>query len=782
MTKKPLTNTPDEVHSSGESAFTRFIEHSRSVTLIVMLLVLIASILLMITSEVTREPLPQLKAGEKAPRSVYSSVNFEIVDPEASSALQEQKIKELPFSFLMSQERTQAIRNKLDILSRDVSLRAKDEKDGKAYPNDLPAEVKKLDSVTLNFLDHVFSNSLKMNELTKAFNEALEVGLVPEEFKKSHASANPRICVTNQEVTFLPTPLSNFLTPQEAAQELVIGKLLNEHPIVNRERLSETLPAFFAMIFGDGNLESANGVDKNPSSYNREEAIQKIRANDRIYQSYLKGQLLIKKDAVITEQSRHLLAAYQSILDEQPRLDIWQKLAKSFVLSLAMMIFTAIYISHIHPEVVNDNRSIWLLGLVTIASLAANRLFIAIFSFLSLNDAIPLSYQICFLPLSVVALVISVVYGMRSALYAALFVSAVTAIATNNSFPMLITGLIVSGVSAFMVRKANNYKTFCVKGFLSISITTYLISSVFLWNRILEGDHLPWILLFPICTGLFSVILAQIILFLVEYIFDVTTNMSLLTFNDFDHPLLRRLQLEASGTFQHSLMVGNLAELAAKEIGANAVKTRICALFHDIGKLSRPKYFTENNPSGNLHQHLTPRESSRYIKEHVSYGMELARKYKLKKPLRDAIEQHHGTDLIYYFYRQAQEKSGVGKISERDFRYAGPLPQAKEIVLVMLADCSEAAVRSLEERTPQKIEELIQEIFRKKIRDGQLDRADLTFAELAKIRKVMTETLTTMNQGRIAYPKAEDEHEDDLFLASGKVFSETPSETVKKAH
>jgi putative nucleotidyltransferase with HDIG domain len=217
-------------------------------------------------------------------------------------------------------------------------------------------------------------------------------------------------------------------------------------------------------------------------------------------------------------------------------------------------------------------------------------------------------------------------------------------------------------------------------------------------------------------------------------------------------------------------MVATLAERAAAAIGADALLTRVSAYFHDIGKLAHPEYFAENSQGYNPHEGLQPRMSSLVILNHVKEGMDLALAAKLKRPIREAISQHHGTNLVYYFYHRAKTQTDLdqgtaGSVGEHDYRYPGPRPQRKETVLISIADSCEAAVRAMEKPTHQKIQALVDEIILKRIRDHQLDEADLTFAELAKVRDALVRTLGMMYHGRVQYPK-DPQDETDLFKAA----------------
>ncbi|MBV9618244.1 MAG: HDIG domain-containing protein, partial [Verrucomicrobia bacterium] len=251
----------------------------------------------------------------------------------------------------------------------------------------------------------------------------------------------------------------------------------------------------------------------------------------------------------------------------------------------------------------------------------------------------------------------------------------------------------------------------------------------------------------------------------------ITTDVSWLELSDLNHPLLRRMTIEAPGTYHHSLVVANLAEAAGEKIGANATMCRVCAYFHDVGKLVKPEYFTENMSfERNPHDDLAPTMSALIIIAHVKEGVDLALKNKLNQRIIDIIQEHHGTSLVYYFFQRALQQQGdaraggkimnireedIPEVQEESFRYPGPKPQTKESAIVSLADIVESASRSLEKPTPQKIEQLVNELIEERIADGQLDECDLTLGELRKIAERFRFTLMTMLHTRIAYPKGD---------------------------
>lgn len=268
----------------------------------------------------------------------------------------------------------------------------------------------------------------------------------------------------------------------------------------------------------------------------------------------------------------------------------------------------------------------------------------------------------------------------------------------------------------------------------------------------------------------------------IESLFHITTRVRWLELADLNHPLLRRMTIEAPGTFQHSLAVANLAEGACEAIGANPAMARVCSYFHDIGKLVKPEYFTENmRHDRNPHDDIAPTMSALIIVAHVKEGISLALEHKLNQDIIDVIREHHGTSLVYYFYKKALDQQQAARtdgkiaqmhdeelpeVSESSFRYGGPKPRTRESAIVSLADSIESAARSLERVTPQKIEQLITDIIRKRTADGQLDDCDLRFKDLELIAEAFRHTLSSMMHSRVAYP---DDKETKTKRGSGAV-------------
>jgi len=262
-------------------------------------------------------------------------------------------------------------------------------------------------------------------------------------------------------------------------------------------------------------------------------------------------------------------------------------------------------------------------------------------------------------------------------------------------------------------------------------------------------------------NGLISGVIVAGILPIFEYLFKVVTNISLLELSDLNHELLRNMVLKAPGTYHHSLVVGNLAEQACEVVaGANSLLARIGAYYHDVGKIEKAEYFSENQiPSSSKHDELSPSMSKLIIMNHVKEGVELARKHRLNPCIVDFIQQHHGTSLVYYFYRRALENlEQEQEIKEEGFRYLGPKPNTKETAIVLLADSVEAACRAVKTPTPTKIEEVVHKIINNKFIDGQLDECDLTLRDLERIASVFMRVLGGIYHPRVTYPERESEN------------------------
>jgi putative nucleotidyltransferase with HDIG domain len=380
-------------------------------------------------------------------------------------------------------------------------------------------------------------------------------------------------------------------------------------------------------------------------------------------------------------------------------------------------------------------------------------------------------------PCSLAPLTLSVLLGRNHGIYATIFASLWTALVYRSlsDAKLLVMSLICGFIAVFVTMEVRR-RSRLIRAGLFVGLATLLLALLFglvgpiNWHE-LSNNHwslIGWQSVVAIGSGIGTALVIGGALPVLENLFGVTTNISWLELADLNHPLLRRMTIEAPGTYHHSLVVAQLAEAAAEAIGANPAIARVSAYFHDIGKLVKPEYFTENMRYGrNPHDELAPTMSALIILAHVKEGVDLALKNRLNQQIVDAIQQHHGTSLVFYFYKRAlqqQEDARQGgkimnireedipEVCEESFRYPGPKPQSKECAILSLADGIESASRSIEKITPQKVDQLIDDIVQKRLLDDQLSDCDLSLRELGLVAESFKNTLHSMMHSRVAYP------------------------------
>lgn len=373
------------------------------------------------------------------------------------------------------------------------------------------------------------------------------------------------------------------------------------------------------------------------------------------------------------------------------------------------------------------------------------------------------------LPHAAAPLMLSILLGRKAGLFAAIYATllGVVIAISVSPFTFLAASTLVGFLSVAFTRKVRKRSRLFKAGLYLGGVAS--LFSLMLFKASHSGAEVDYTTLIgvPFLSGFLTGTIASGLLPVLETLFGVTTEVTWLELSDLNHPLMRRLSIEAPGTYHHSLMVASLSEAAAESIGANATMCRVCSYFHDIGKLSKPEYFIENmDPEDNPHDDLTARMSALVLIAHVKDGVDLGIKHNLNCRILDVIEQHHGTTLTWFFYKRAldqraemlkqagesnQKEEDVPQVSEDVFRYPGPKPQFKEAAIISLADAVESASRSLEKPNASRIESLVDAIVSHRVADGQLDQCDLTIAELARVKASFAKSLISMMHGRIRY-------------------------------
>ncbi len=359
------------------------------------------------------------------------------------------------------------------------------------------------------------------------------------------------------------------------------------------------------------------------------------------------------------------------------------------------------------------------------------------------------------IPFAAGPIVVSLVAGMGPALLVALVHAVGAGVLMGLSFPFALFAVVGSLAGIYGLGKLRARGVLLIMGAIVAAGNLVAILAIHFLGAGPWGWEFLWDAFAGIAGGLTVAMVVGLFLPIFEHLFSVVTDIRLLELSNQNLPLLRTLALEAPGTYQHSLMLGHLAEAAAEAIGADALLARVSGYYHDIGKTKMPDYFIENQPKGyNRHDRLEPSMSALIIAAHVKEGVEMAKKARLPEPIVTAIREHHGTKLIRYFYQKALTRSDPSQapVRETEYRYPGPKPSTRILGILMIADAVEAASRTLVEPTPAKIRAMIQTIVDDCLRDGQFDDCDLTMRDLAIIVDALEHTVTTVFHHRIDYP------------------------------
>lgn len=473
------------------------------------------------------------------------------------------------------------------------------------------------------------------------------------------------------------------------------------------------------------------------------------------------GSRIIDQGERVSARHVAMMQAMKKALSEERNLLHPLTLLGSLALTLILMGICITYFRINHPQILHSNRKLFLLLTVIVLTFAFAK-FIEFFLLTSKSNLIEVILYPLIVPFAAILLcsLVNPSIATFAAGYLTILFTFTLAFERQGFMIINLVAASVAILSTHSLRRRKEVFIVCAKAWLCSVIIIFALHFYqnVLWNVSVLTDIVSSAIFM-----LLTAILVVGLLPLLESAFRIMTDVSLMEYMDPNNDILRRLTIEAAGTYQHSVVVGNLAEAAAIAIGANGLFCRVATLYHDIGKMVTPQYFTENQQGGmNIHQLLTPRESAQVIIAHVSEGVALARKAGLPEQFIDIIKEHHGTTLTYYFYRKQLEKVGGDKslVDEREFRYAGPKPRSKESVIIMIADTVEAASRSLETISEESLMELATRLIKEKADDGQFDDSILTFEELAIVKATLVKTLVAFGHSRIKYPMQEQKSRD----------------------
>lgn len=474
------------------------------------------------------------------------------------------------------------------------------------------------------------------------------------------------------------------------------------------------------------------------------------------------GQVIIRRGDLITADLVNTLQSLEEARSQNAsNLERWLRFSGVVIAVIVISIMFLFYIYLYRKKIFADNGKFLmvflLLGLVSIG-------ISLIVKIEGINAYI--------MPLAIAPIILTIIFDSRVGIVSSYCLGMIAAIIIGNNFEFMVATIAGCSLGVYSVRDIKNRSQFFFTTPGVVFITYLIVIAGFSLAKYVSWSEFGFSVLMVSISSLFIFFTYPIIL-LLEKIFKVTTDFTLLELGDTNRPLLKELMTKAPGTFHHSLQVSNLAEAAASAIGANSLLCRVGALYHDIGKMEKPEYFVENQSGNNEHEKLKPQMSALVIKAHVTEGVKLAEENKLPSALIDFIKTHHGTSVIRYFYEKAKEDPELkSEIMKEDFRYEGPLPFSKETGILLLADGIEAASRAMKDPTYNKLKNLVGKLVDERVTEGQLSHCPLTFRDLQIIKESFLTILAGIYHGRVEYP-------EDSELKADNTAKETASTEAK---
>lgn len=685
----------------------------------------------------------EFTVGEPAPRSLFSPFDLAYTDAEATEAIKRQAARKIPPVYRVKFSAADSLREKVDqvlAIVHDFRIRKMETPDLASDSLNLSLE---LSGPTRQFL----IETADLEELRKQFGMLFEVmgaSGVLETVEK-----NDLLGKNIQEINIITkdgTETVKLVKEVDALEESKskTGNILKGFAVKNRMERDTVLEIFNLLLTANLSFDESQTKERQLKA---SEKVEPIRAS-------------VKKNELIVQRGLIVNASHKSKIDQIRKLMVKQRAVDKF-LSIGILVFLVsvlgfVYLFIFERKLLLSFRMLLLLQSTFLLSLAVCK----IISLWSGTNAY-------FMPVAMAPLLLALLVNPHIAILSSIAMSILVAPMVGFSADVMVAVLLSAGAGVLASRKVRKRIHFFRIG-AAIGVTNFLV--IFAFQTLKGGSFQEYF--FISLQGLANGILVTTpIVFLLipifESLFGVVTDITLLELSDLNHPLLKRMIVEAPGTYHHSLVVATLAESACEAIGANALLARVGCYFHDIGKIAQAEYFTENEAkdAGIRHEKLTPTMSCLIILNHVKDGMELGRRYKLREPILQFIPEHQGTGVIYYFYKKAMDQSGPGqRVDADDFRYPGPKPQSRETAVALLADSTEAASRSLKNLTPESIRQLVRKIINDKFIDGQLEECNLTLRDLHQIQEKFVQNLMAIYHTRVSYPdKPQSADRPDLF-------------------
>ncbi|MCE5249251.1 HDIG domain-containing protein [bacterium] len=686
--------------------------------------------------------LPNLKEGDISPRREIAPFDFVVPKPQKELE-QEQLNAEYSTLPVFTFDRTvpQTVNEEIDSLFKAVEERVQRHTDS-FVGNESQKMFGRIEYSYIDSLATIMrtsrstvSRGIKVT-IRKALDDVFELFIVPRR-EDVLALTDDQFTLEDGEKTTI-MEVNDILGADEAGE--LVGKKLDDS---FGNRLSQTNLRIIQTV--------ANRLVRPNVWYNRDRSMEKRRearmAVTEFIVSYKKNERIIDANVQVTAQH---LAALETLKKELSRRSFMENPREHYLIALGKIIIAlgiiGIFVGYLflyRRKIFFSFPRLLLLTLITVIPLSA--------AFYSAWSGILSGFLI---PVAIASILTTILYDSELGIMVSIVVAFIAAsMLPGSGFRIGVIYFLAGGVGAVTVGRVRHRKEFYRSMFFLPLTMAISIASTNDWLTHTSWNDVGYDMFIGAINGFFCPIIAIGILPLLESVFKVTTDITLLELSDLNNPLLKELAVKAPGTFSSVLVVGTLAEAAAEKIGANPLLARVGSYYHDIGKMIIPEYFIENQMGGeNPHDRLSPNMSALVIVSHVKEGAELGEKHGLPEDILDIIRQHHGTSLMASIYQKAVEDAGNDKVDESAFRYPGPKPQTREAAIVMLADLVEAASRSVRERSPGRLKTLINTIIQKRFIEGELDECELTLKDLHDIEGSFLPILVGSHHGRIEYP------------------------------
>nr|WP_298793660.1 HDIG domain-containing metalloprotein [uncultured Allomuricauda sp.] len=627
--------------------------------------------------------------------NLYAPIDFSIKKTEEEIAEEQQSIRE----------------NKVDYYSFDESV---------------PATVKQRLEQELKGFSTANSFSVSQNEVLLNTGLGIVDSIYTLGVFKELPAASSVLVIKNNEARLLGINSYHNLGRAEDLVSKILGNRNNEIAAILGNVIPKTLET--NLIYNKALTERALEDELGKISFTRGEVPE--------------GSLIIARGEVVEAENFKILNS----LKEEFESELWRGTNYYFIilgytiLVALVLIMLFLFLKRYRKNIFQNNNKVTFIFVNIVLMVLATTLMV------KNNENYVYVVPLCILPL-----VLKNFFDARLGLFVHVLTVLILGFVVPNSFEyiflQIIAGIVTILTASELYKRANL--------FISVGqITLIYIVGYFAFHAIHEGnlDNIEWVLFGVFVLNGLLTLFAQPLIYIYEKIFGLISDVSLLELSDTNSKLLKELSDKAPGTFHHSLQVANLAEAAANEINANAMLVRVGALYHDIGKMSNPTFFTENQiTSVNPHDDLPPRESAKIIIDHVIQGIEIARKNNLPDRIIDFLRTHHGTTLVFYFFKRQQEMEG--EADEKNFRYPGPIPFSKETAILMMADAVEAASKSLKNPTYTIIDQFVEKIVSGQMQANQFLNANITLKEIEKVKKILKQKLTNIYHLRVEYPE-----------------------------